>query len=442
MDIYDRILKEKREFETQFANALLVFDNADSVLSRFGWLSPSMFTNERIANMLDIIRKDGKSPVEAAVEADIFYDLSQNTSTSSPLNIDEYAHQIDESAYLLRSIEKLMEAMKALAKGDKEAMRMVIDEISRDKPTRDVAVYTTEDVHLSFMDLVSTITSDSMMKTGYMDIDSEFRFFPREMTIMAARPSVGKTTIALNIALNIASQSFKVLFMSLEMSKEELWAKVACSAAGVSWKDVRLQKVSYDDIHKVLVSGEEMMMKLRDTLYIKDDIWDVPEIIATVMSVQPDLVIIDHLGEIVGNERGDSISEVKFLGDTARTFRRIISRVLGIPVLLIHQLNRGVEDRQDKRAVMSDMRGSGKLEEIADNVIILYREDYAEGSQSSASIVPMEVIFRKMRGGEMNYSAIIGYDLKYQRFVDMKVRSTDLNPPKEKKISKHYAEDL
>jgi replicative DNA helicase len=335
-----------------------------------------------------------------------------------------------------------MEAMKALAKGDKEAMRMVIDEISRDKPTRDVAVYTTEDVHLSFMDLVSTITSDSMMKTGYMDIDSEFRFFPREMTIMAARPSVGKTTIALNIALNIASQSFKVLFMSLEMSKEELWAKVACSAAGVSWKDVRLQKVSYDDIHKVLVSGEEMMMKLRDTLYIKDDIWDVPEIIATVMSVQPDLVIIDHLGEIVGNERGDSISEVKFLGDTARTFRRIISRVLGIPVLLIHQLNRGVEDRQDKRAVMSDMRGSGKLEEIADNVIILYREDYAEGSQSSASIVPMEVIFRKMRGGEMNYSAIIGYDLKYQRFVDMKVRSTDLNPPKEKKISKHYAEDL
>ena len=243
--------------------------------------------------------------------------------------------------------------------------------------------------------------------TGYIGLDRMTSgLHADELIILAARPSVGKTAFVLNIAKNVAvNLNETVAIFSLEMGAESLVERIICSHASINAGHLKTGKLTDEEYTQYFVATgvlAEAPIYIDDTPGIR-----VSEIRAKCRRLKqernnPGLVVIDYLQLIEGNGKESRQQEVS---EISRNLKKL-AKELKVPVIALSQLSRGVEQRQDKRPIMSDIRESGSIEQDADIVAFLYRDDYYRQEPDENGQVPevepnstIEVIIEKNRSG-------------------------------------------
>lgn len=233
--------------------------------------------------------------------------------------------------------------------------------------------------------------------TGMKVVDKILAGLQRsDLIIVAGRPSMGKTAFALNIAENVCENGGKVNIFSLEMSKEQLLERLVCSQSKVSGEYIRtgnLTEAQWKDIKQAM--GR---IKTWD-LYIDDKpnvtVGEIRSKLRKSHAEKPiDLVVIDYLQLI--NYEGKAGNKADAIGEVTKAIKQL-ARELDCPIILLSQLNRGVEAREDKRPMMSDLRDSGAIEQDADVILFLYRDEYYNPDSPKKGIA--EVIVSKQRKG-------------------------------------------
>lgn len=257
-----------------------------------------------------------------------------------------------------------------------------------------------EKVHRDLEQLSKTKGEITGLATGYSDLDRiTTGLHQNELIIIAARPGVGKTAFALNIAMNAARKGDKtVAFFTLEMSAEQLLMRMFATEGKLDLTKLKRGSLENQDWRKV----EEAMIKLGEmNLFIDDTAGiSVGEIRAKCRKLASspnglDLVVIDYLTIIQGSSKyaGNRQQEVSEISRSLKT----MALELGVPVIALAQLSRNVEGRKDQRPILSDLRESGAIEQDADIVSFLYREDYGKYEETPDSDV--ELIIAKHRNG-------------------------------------------
>ncbi len=239
------------------------------------------------------------------------------------------------------------------------------------------------------------------MATGFVDLDRTLTgLHPTELVLLAARPGMGKTSFALNILLHAGKFSGKsVVFFSLEMSREQLAQRLISGEAFLDNKKLMTGKLNADDWDKVTLASTALS---HTSIYIDDN----PSLTVADMNAKCrrienlGLVIIDYLQLMQSSGSGRSYSgenRQQVVADISRALK-IMAKELRVPVLCLSQLSRANESRSDKRPMLSDLRESGAIEQDADVVMFLYRDDYYNKDSDKRN--QAECIIAKNRRGE------------------------------------------
>jgi replicative DNA helicase len=267
------------------------------------------------------------------------------------------------------------------------------------------------EVAYAFIDLLDHLEGRSI-PTHIIPIDKSTGGLERQtLTILAARPSMGKSSLAWQIARNVAANQLKAYFFSLEMSATSLWAKAACGALGIRWRDVRNGEVTPEQLERIVETATELADCYQDRLWIDDGVNTTETIRQCVEKRRPDLVVVDHLRLMSDN----SASEVLRLGEMTGNLKAI-AKEFNCAVLCLAQLNREVEKESDKRPHLKDLRDSGQIEENADLVLMIYREDYYEPPAGKQSFSTTEILVRKFRDDVNNQRIELSFDTVHQWF--------------------------
>ncbi|MCH4179440.1 MAG: replicative DNA helicase [Megasphaera sp.] len=236
------------------------------------------------------------------------------------------------------------------------------------------------------------------LATGFRDLDKiTSGLQPSDLILVAARPSMGKTAFTLNIAQNVGVRQHKsVAFFSLEMSKEQLVQRLLCQIAHIDSQKLRTGQINSDEEWTRLTDACDKLYSA--PIYIDD----TPGISVAEMRSKSrklkserglDLIVVDYLQLMTGR---NSESRQQEISEISRSLKAL-ARELKVPLIALSQLSRSVESRQDKRPMLSDLRESGALEQDADIVSFLYREDYYDKETENQHIT--EVILAKHRNG-------------------------------------------
>jgi len=437
---YYKLGIEQRAYEARFCGC--AFIAPDIALRECAWLDESVFSDEQYGKFWKSIKEQG-DPIRAGIDTNLTNELSKTiVDLQSSLHPEEYARAILKFDYLRRVNISTQKLMQGLMLHDDNAVRLAIESINETKcsnPDTEVAK-TPSEISEEFITHINS-SSPSIM-TGIEDLDKQMGgLFMGELTIVAARPGVGKTSLAMAIAQNVAyskeNEGKKVLVFSLEMSRIQLWARMACAKSGISWKTIRSGRAPKEYIDRVSSQSEILQQELEGRMYIEDETWDVPGMVNIAVKLRPDLIIIDHLGEI--RWHGEEEDEVKWFGRATKIIRDEMSRRLKCHTILVHQLNRLVEGRKDKHPILSDLKWSGDLEQLADIVLMLYREDYNDEEKQNLSqvLVPMEIWTKKNRQGVMNACATVNFNVENQRFFPAEMNNYRI-VDKEKDNSRWY----
>lgn len=259
------------------------------------------------------------------------------------------------------------------------------------------------------------------LSTGFRDLDRlTAGLQPSDLILIAARPSMGKTAFVLNIARNVAVKEKKaVAFFSLEMSKEQLVQRLLCSEAPIDAQRLRIGDLKDDDWKRLVIAAERLSSA---AIFIDD----TPGITVSEMrakarrlKVENDLqlLVIDYLQLMQGHgsSGGRSENRQQEISEISRSLKSL-ARELNVPVIALSQLSRGVESRQSKKPMLSDLRESGSLEQDADIVAFLYREDYYNPETENKNIT--EIIIAKHRNGPVD-TVMLNFQKQYTKFNDL-----------------------
>ena len=238
------------------------------------------------------------------------------------------------------------------------------------------------------------------LSTGLQDLDRKINGLNKsDLVLIAARPGMGKTSMALNITLSVAKKSHKtVAFFSLEMSKEQLAMRLIANESFVDNQKLLTGRLSEDEWSRIgLASAALSQTDIR--------VNDTPSITVAEMNAKCrrldnlGLIVIDYLQLMTSAGGGSRTPENRVLavGEISRAMK-IMAKELNVPVICLSQLSRSPEGRQDKRPILSDLRESGAIEQDADEVIFLYRDDYYNENSEEPNVA--EAIVAKNRHGE------------------------------------------
>ena len=236
------------------------------------------------------------------------------------------------------------------------------------------------------------------LSSGFESLDAlTSGFRPGSLNVLAGRPSMGKSTLALNIATHLSSAK-NVLFFSLEMTQVQLMLKIISGETNIPLYKVERNQLSDNEeeiFYKALAQAGNKSMTIVDRggLNVKDVCS-----ITRKMNIERkvDVILIDYL-QLMRYDKGREISE---LGNITRELK-YLSKELQIPVILLSQLSRGVESRENKRPYMSDLRSSGEIEQDADIVMFVYRDEYYHKDTSDTGLA--ELIVAKNRMGQIGF---------------------------------------
>ena len=366
----------------------------------------------------------------------ILYLTNLTTDIVDAYNVEDHAKIVRDKAHL-RKLIHVANAVESMAYREEEetedivnrAEQMVLDVSGTTKgessfsAMRDV-VYETIDRINELQRHKGILTGVS---TGFKDLDNLTSGLQKsDLILVAARPSMGKTAFTLNIAQNVAMKSKKnVAFFSLEMSKTQLVARVLAAVAGINSGRIRNGQLSQEDWGKAINALNDLA---EAPLYIDDTSGLTPQLMKKKLRrlIQEHgelgLVVVDYIqlmengGKKMADNRQQEVSAI------SRQLK-IMAREFNVPLIALSQLSRGVESRADKTPMLSDLRESGSLEQDADIVAFLNRENYQDTEDTSDG-VETQVIIRKHRNGELGIVKL-WFEGAYTRFRDLAYREDD-----------------
>ena len=253
------------------------------------------------------------------------------------------------------------------------------------------------------------------VSSGYLELDAILnRLNPSDLIILAARPAMGKTSFLLNIAVRVAKQSKKqVVIFSLEMSVQQLVERMLSFECSIMSNKIHSGNIKGDD-WALLVEGAH---RLSECAIFFDDSSDitVPEMKAKLRRLTDiGLVVIDYLQLMSSTGKRDR-NRVQEVSEITRMLK-IMAKELDVPIIAISQLARGPEARQDHRPVLSDLRESGSIEQDADVVMFLYRDEYYNPENAKPGVA--ECIVAKNRHGETG-TFELGWEGKFTKFIGL-----------------------
>lgn len=361
-------------------------------------------------------------------------ELTTNVPTAA--NVGYYAKIVEQKSLLRRLIQTATDIVTKGFEQD-EDVEFILDEAERQ------ILEVSEKRNRSGFLAISDVLSDSIaqieqlsqqgdditgLPTGYHALDKMTAGLQsEELIILAARPAVGKTAFALNIAQNVGTKTDEsVAIFSLEMSAESLVNRMLCSEGSIEASHLKTGQLTDEEWNSLIVAMGSLS---RANIFIDDTpgikISEIRAKCRKLAQEQGDLglILIDYLQLIEGTGRENRQQEVS---EISRQLKKL-AKELKVPVIALSQLSRGVEQRQDKRPVLSDIRESGSIEQDADIVAFLYRDDYYqrdgeeddEPVQESNNII--EVIIEKNRSGARGTVELM-FIKEYNKFTSISPR--------------------
>ncbi|XJZ27306.1 replicative DNA helicase [Bacillota bacterium Lsc_1132] len=353
-------------------------------------------------------------------------------SVPTAANIEYYARIVEEKSLLRRLIRTATNiAQDGYTREDEvenllsEAEKSIL-EVAQRKNTgafhniKDVLVRTYDNIEF----MHSRVGDITGIATGFAELDRMTAGFQRnDLIIVGARPSVGKTAFALNIAQNVATKTGEnVAIFSLEMGAEQLVMRMLCAEGNIDAQRLRTGSLTDEDWGKLTMA----MGSLSNAGIFIDDTPGVRvgEIRSKCRRLKQEhglgMILIDYLQLIQGNGRSGENRQQE-VSEISRSLKAL-ARELQVPVIALSQLSRGVEQRQDKRPMMSDIRESGSIEQDADIVAFLYRDDYYDKESENKNII--EIIIAKQRNGPVG-TVQLAFVKEYNKFVNLEKRFDD-----------------
>jgi replicative DNA helicase len=383
-------------------------------------------------NPIDVLtvtsQLEDKKELDSIGGASYLAELTSEVPTAS--HIFQYATIVKQKS-VLRKLLKAGDTIIGLGFNETEEIESLLEEAEKSLFNvsqtfiKDRFVHVKEVLSMTYEKLADLHDPENKEKyrgvpTGFRDLDNILSGMqPSDLIIIAARPSMGKTALALNIAQNVAAKKKSVGVISLEMSKEQLVERMFCSLMGVdSWK-MRTGKLTDEDFAKV--GG--VMDKLNSMkLFLDDSIaGSIVELRAKARRLQMehglDLLIIDYLQLMSGGKSSQygSGNRVQEISEISRSLKSL-ARELKIPIIALSQLSRAVELRPTKIPQLSDLRESGAIEQDADVVLMMYREDYYEEDSDREGITDLYI--RKHRNGPTG-KIELGFKKEQLKFISI-----------------------
>ena len=336
------------------------------------------------------------------------YLLQLMDTTPTAANVVEYIGILKDKTLLRRVAEAAGDLTALIQQGTEtgqdilEAAEQRIYAIRQGRAARGLIPISNVliDVYDRLTELAASESAIPGLSTGLTDLDRAISGLNKsDLILLAARPGMGKTSMALNILLEAGKKSGKnVAFFSLEMSREQLALRLISSECFVDNKKLVTGKLTEEDWEKVAVAADSLN---RSRIFIDDDSSvSVADISAKCRRMDNlGLVIIDYLQlmQSAGGRTYSGENRQQVVSDISRALK-IMAKELDVPVLCLSQLSRANESRSDKRPMLSDLRESGAIEQDADIVMFLYRDDYYNDSDENHNLA--ECIIAKNRHGE------------------------------------------
>lgn len=432
-----RILPHSAEAEQAVLGAMLM--NKDAILTvseilkgsdfyqtAYGILFDAMVELFQEGRPVDLITlqehlKEKNVPPEVS-SLEFARDFLSSTQTSA--NAKYYAEIVKEKAVLRRMI-KINEEVAAICYQESQPLEEILNKAEKEifelVERGNVQEYTPiKQVVLNALDVIERASrmtgSVTGIPTGFIDLDYKLSGLQRsDLILIAARPSMGKTAFVLNIAQHVAFRQNKaVAIFSLEMSKEQLVNRLFSLESHVDAQLLRTGNLKDSDWEK-LIEGAGRIGKSK---LVIDDTSGIS--IAEMRSkcrkykleLGLDLIIIDYLQLMSGSSKRSNESRQQEISEISRSLKGL-ARELNVPVIALSQLSRAVEQRTDKRPMLSDLRESGAIEQDADVCMFIYRDDYYNPDTEDKNIA--EIIIAKQRNGPIG-TVRLAWMPQYTRF--------------------------
>ena len=395
-------------------------------------LTESDFTNEKLGYIFRCIfnMKKNKKPIDAITVRDYinndyqpnnrswavdFQDLATLTEGSkSTKNIETYATHIREC----RIKNEIESWKKDIAYDNYQETVSEIQNLQLELEDKDES--SVKAIVGKTVDYLENLTFGSVgLSSGFKSLDALITGFrPETLTVLAGRPSMGKSTLALNIADEV-SKTKNVIFYSLEMGQVQLMLKMASSHSSINLS--KIDNGNMSDTEEGVFYKELADIGNQNLTIIDKGGMSINDIVSKSRQLNSekkvDMIVIDYL-QIMKYDKGREISE---LGNITRELK-YLSKELGIPIILLSQLSRNVEQRENKRPFMSDLRSSGEIEQDADIIIMVYRDEYYDPDSEDKGLA--EFIVSKNRMGQIGFVKC-EFHGQYSKFKDMEVNIYD-----------------
>ncbi|MBR4163965.1 MAG: replicative DNA helicase [Solobacterium sp.] len=396
-----KVLPSAPEAEASLLGTMMVYPNAARIAMEEGVSEDDFFieTNKRVFQACESLYKTG-SPIDLTTVATrlkdmnllekaggISYltDLSDAAVTSA--NTKNYVTMIHEKALMRNMIEAAegvaeegfagqTDVNEYLDRAEKEILNVSRNRRAGEFKTSPELMTNVLDMIQKMSDNKSDITG---YKTGFFDLDHTLHGLQKgDLIIIAARPSMGKTAVALNLAMNVAAYQPEqaVAIFSLEMAAEQLAMRLLSAKSRIPGDQLKTGRLSNDDWNRVNEAAAELKMSnifIDDTPGVKTS-----EIFSKCRRLQSEhglsLILIDYIQLITGSGRAGENRQQE-VSEISRNLKAL-ARELSVPVIALSQLSRSVEQRENKHPMLSDLRESGAIEQDADIVMMLFREAY------------------------------------------------------------------
>ena len=272
---------------------------------------------------------------------------------------------------------------------------------------------------IAYLRLLASGASPAV-RTGFPDLDKVFGgFHPGSLTVLGARPSMGKSSLAIGIAERVALKGRFVQVLSLEMKAYHIAMRQLCHAARVGLRPAVNGELTEGQLDRLALAADRRELNgLPNYIDQPDTTLQAIERLSTHLrqAGRLDFLVIDYLGLISVPGRNGDENDTQKLGIISRALKTLAIQ-LDLPILVLHQLNRGLESRPDKRPKMADLRQSGRIEEDADNILFVYRDEYYNKETKQKGVG--EVIVGKQRQGVRDVSARLQFHAESATFQSL-----------------------
>ena len=384
-----------------FEEVLEIVSPEDFYKNIYSLIFRSMLEVYRESNEIDMVLiKNKLLQMHQFTEEQIHEELSNILENSfSAVNLKEYARLVKEKAILRRLGEAGRKITEIAYRDDRDAedildeAESIVLKVDQQKKGKEIiSLREAAKIEFDRLERIEANQGETVgVTTGFSDLDRDTGGWnPSDLVIVAARPAMGKTAFALNLVLNAAKKGNKsILVFSLEMSTQQLYQRFMSIEAGVALSKIRNGHLDSKDWGRLGAATEDIDIPNVNVLEIR-------ALARKIKSRQDlDMIVIDYL-QLIRGSSARSESRQQEISEISRSLKSL-ARELDIPILALSQLSRSPESRPDKRPMLSDLRESGAIEQDADVVIFLYRDDYYNPESPDAGIT--EIIIGKQRNG-------------------------------------------